>query len=93
MCVCVHLHVCLPLTSSLPLPSDRGEGDMWMSMVYPGMKQAIIHSLLVVQDEVEHRKVSRLLVTPQEAYTLMSCGPGFTSTIKGLTPNSKSLNY
>ncbi|KAL5515303.1 hypothetical protein EMCRGX_G000454 [Ephydatia muelleri] len=36
--------------------NDRGEGDMWMSMVYPGMKQAIIHSLLVVQDEVEHRK-------------------------------------
>ena len=23
----------------------------------------------------------------------MSCGPRFTSTIKGLTPNSKSLNY
>ena len=24
---------------------------------------------------------------------LMSCGPGFTTTIKGLIPNSKSLNY
>ena len=26
-------------------------------------------------------------------YCLMSCGPGFTSTIKGLSPNSKHLNY
>lgn len=35
-----------------------GEGDKWDSVIYPGMKQALVHVLQVTQDEIEQRKVS-----------------------------------
>jgi len=31
--------------------------DAWDSVVYPGMKNAVINALLCCQDDVEHRKV------------------------------------
>ena len=38
--------------------SSRGRGDEWDTVIYPGMKQALINALQVTQDEIEHRKVS-----------------------------------
>ena len=37
---------------------DRGAGNVWDEVVYPGMKQAINAALLCTQDIVEYRKVS-----------------------------------
>lgn len=38
--------------------SSHGRGDEWDTVIYPGMKQALINALQVTQDEIEHRKVS-----------------------------------
>ena len=38
--------------------ADRGAGNVWDEVVYPGMKQAINAALLCTQDIVECRKVS-----------------------------------
>jgi len=40
------------------LQSSCGRGDDWDTVIYPGMKQALINVLQVTQDEIEHRKVS-----------------------------------
>ena len=46
--------------------SSLGVGDKWDSVIYPGMRQALIHVLQVTQDAIEYRKVRQrvgLLVT------------------------------
>ena len=45
-----------------PLCRSIDEGDKWEGVVYPGMKQALVHVLQVTQDEIEHRKVGRVCV-------------------------------
>lgn len=35
-----------------------GEESRWDEVIYPGMKKALIHVLLVTQDEIEHKKVN-----------------------------------
>ena len=45
-----------------PLCRSIDEGDKWDGVVYPGMKQALVHVLQVTQDEIEHRKVGRVCV-------------------------------
>lgn len=36
---------------------ERGEGDKWERVIYPGMVEAIKHVLLVSQDFIDDRKV------------------------------------
>ena len=60
----------LSLSLSL-LCSSHGRGDEWDTVIYPGMKQALINALQVTQDEIEHRKVSH---TPS-----LNSSPGWSS--------------
>jgi hypothetical protein len=36
-----------------------GRGRCWEEVIYPGMKEALVHALQVSQGEIEHRKVSK----------------------------------
>ena len=36
---------------------SKGDGDKWDEVIYPRMKQALVHVLQVTQDEIEHMKV------------------------------------
>ena len=41
----------------------EGYGDIWNDKIVPGMKQAILCTLLCTQDQVEHRKVGNSLLS------------------------------
>ena len=45
----------------LLLCSSIGEGASWSKKIYPGMKKALIHVLLVTQDEMDDKKVNHML--------------------------------
>jgi hypothetical protein len=36
---------------------ERGVGDVWDSIIYPGMKNAVVSALICCQDVVEQKKV------------------------------------
>jgi len=39
------------------LNRDIGAGHAWKEIIYPGMKQALINTMLATQDVTEYRKV------------------------------------
>ena len=59
----------------------RDMADAWDSVVYPGMKNAVINALLCCQDDVEHRKVGIYQIS---TYSLrvwwLSCRAGEQNT-------------